>query len=147
MKAFPLSLLGDARKWWINDRDGRITTWEELVKKFFRKFYTISCASNYNKMCDDDDEGQVGNEEGLMDEVSSDEEWEEHEYETLPNPAAKPNLDTHYKGDKSNHEKRDVNGSKLGKFPHQNNEPYGELAETMIWYIMKKTCVELIQAF
>ncbi|GJR44178.1 hypothetical protein Tco_1312281 [Tanacetum coccineum] len=25
------------------------------------------------------------------------------------------------------------------------NEPYGDLAETMIWYILKKTCVELIQ--
>ncbi|GKF32438.1 reverse transcriptase domain-containing protein [Tanacetum coccineum] len=105
--AFPLSLSGDARKWWMNERDGRITTWEELVKKFFRKFYPISCASNYDKMCDDEDEGrnplefipwmnskfkdhkkvdettkcvllytwiEVGNEEGLMDEVSSDEE-------------------------------------------------------------------------
>ncbi|GJZ78383.1 hypothetical protein Tco_0643220 [Tanacetum coccineum] len=26
-------------------------------------------------------------------------------------------------------------------------EPYGDLAETMIWYILKKACVELIRAF
>ncbi|GJX93812.1 hypothetical protein Tco_0348398 [Tanacetum coccineum] len=26
-------------------------------------------------------------------------------------------------------------------------EPYGDLAETMIWYILKRTCVELIRAF
>ncbi|GJX24484.1 hypothetical protein Tco_0228929 [Tanacetum coccineum] len=47
---------------------------------------------------------------------------EEHEYGTLPNPAAKPNLDTHYKEDGSNHEKRNKNESDLGKFPHLNNE-------------------------
>ncbi|GJX11267.1 hypothetical protein Tco_0201126 [Tanacetum coccineum] len=91
----------------MNEGDDKITTWEELVKKIFKKFYPISCASNYDKMCDDDDEGrdplefihwmnskfkdhkkvdettkrallytwiEVGNEEGLMDEVSSDEE-------------------------------------------------------------------------
>ncbi|GJW13953.1 hypothetical protein Tco_0018086 [Tanacetum coccineum] len=27
------------------------------------------------------------------------------------------------------------------------NEQYGDLAETMIWYMLKKTCVELIRAF
>ncbi|GJR70274.1 hypothetical protein Tco_0016339 [Tanacetum coccineum] len=27
------------------------------------------------------------------------------------------------------------------------NEPYGDLAKTMIWYNLKKTCVELIWAF
>ncbi|GJY80750.1 hypothetical protein Tco_0493501 [Tanacetum coccineum] len=123
-----------------------------MVKKFFRKFYPISCASNYDKMCDDEDKGrdplefipwmnskfkdhkkvdettkcailytwiEVGNEEGLMDEVSSDEEWGEHEYGTLPNPAAKPNLDTHYQGDGSNHEKQNKNGNELENFPTQ----------------------------
>ncbi|GJY65273.1 hypothetical protein Tco_0467511 [Tanacetum coccineum] len=131
MKTFPLSLSGDTRKW---------------------KFYPISCARNYDKMCDNEDEGrdplefipwmnskfkdhkkvdettkcailytwiEVGNEEGLMDEVSSDEEWGEHEYGTLPNPAAKPNLDTHYQGDGSNHEKQNKNGNELENFPTQ----------------------------
>ncbi|GKB58993.1 hypothetical protein Tco_0915179 [Tanacetum coccineum] len=31
--------------------------------------------------------------------------------------------------------------------PSGYDEPYGDLAETMIWYILKKTCVELIRAF
>ncbi|GJT58726.1 hypothetical protein Tco_1002259 [Tanacetum coccineum] len=58
MKVFPLSLSVDARKWWMNEGNGKITTWEELVKKFFGKFYSLSCASNYDKICDDDEEGR-----------------------------------------------------------------------------------------
>ncbi|GKA63685.1 hypothetical protein Tco_0763291 [Tanacetum coccineum] len=42
MKVFPLSLADDARQWWINEGEGRITTWEELVEKFFYKFYPES---------------------------------------------------------------------------------------------------------
>ncbi|GJX94166.1 hypothetical protein Tco_0348752 [Tanacetum coccineum] len=58
MKAFPLSLSKEAKEWWMNEEDGNISTWEELVKKFFKKFYPLSCASNYDKMCDDDEEGR-----------------------------------------------------------------------------------------
>ncbi|GJX69608.1 hypothetical protein Tco_0305335 [Tanacetum coccineum] len=57
MKVFHLSLIGDARKWWMNEGDGKINTWEELVKKFFGKFYPLSCASNYDRICDDDEKG------------------------------------------------------------------------------------------
>ncbi|GJR15495.1 hypothetical protein Tco_0798147 [Tanacetum coccineum] len=32
----------DARQWWINEGDGKITTWEEQVEKFFCKFYPES---------------------------------------------------------------------------------------------------------
>ncbi|GKC08196.1 hypothetical protein Tco_0999806 [Tanacetum coccineum] len=42
MKVFPLSLADDARQWWINEGDGKITTWEELMEKFFCKFYPES---------------------------------------------------------------------------------------------------------
>ncbi|GJU02383.1 putative reverse transcriptase domain-containing protein [Tanacetum coccineum] len=42
MKVFPLSLADDARQWWINEREGKITIWEELVEKFFYKFYPES---------------------------------------------------------------------------------------------------------
>nr|GEU84544.1 hypothetical protein [Tanacetum cinerariifolium] len=42
MKVFPLSLADDARQWWIDDGEGKITTWEELVEKFFCKFYPKS---------------------------------------------------------------------------------------------------------
>nr|GEZ20115.1 hypothetical protein [Tanacetum cinerariifolium] len=34
MMVFPLSFAGDARQWWINKGDGKITTWKELVEKF-----------------------------------------------------------------------------------------------------------------
>ncbi|GJW75530.1 hypothetical protein Tco_0134900 [Tanacetum coccineum] len=57
MMTFPLSLSGKARKWWMNEGDGKINIWEELVNKFFSKFYSLSCASNYDKMCEDDEEG------------------------------------------------------------------------------------------
>ncbi|GJU50176.1 hypothetical protein Tco_1219731 [Tanacetum coccineum] len=42
MKVFPLSLADDAKEWWISEGDGKITTWEELVEKFFCKFYPES---------------------------------------------------------------------------------------------------------
>ncbi|GJX89575.1 hypothetical protein Tco_0341589 [Tanacetum coccineum] len=42
----------------MTEGDGNISTWEELVKKFFKKFYPLSCASNYDKMCEDDEEGR-----------------------------------------------------------------------------------------
>ncbi|GJX29217.1 hypothetical protein Tco_0237296 [Tanacetum coccineum] len=42
MKVFYLSLAGDARQWWINGGEGKITVWEELVEKFFCKFYPES---------------------------------------------------------------------------------------------------------
>ncbi|GJU05326.1 hypothetical protein Tco_1121756 [Tanacetum coccineum] len=58
MMTFLLSLSGDARKWWMNEGEGKINTWEELVNKFFSKFYPLSCASNYDKMCDDVEEGR-----------------------------------------------------------------------------------------
>ncbi|GJR26341.1 hypothetical protein Tco_1102573 [Tanacetum coccineum] len=39
---FPLSLADDARQWWIDEGEGKLTTWEELVEKFFCKFYPKS---------------------------------------------------------------------------------------------------------
>ncbi|GKE93102.1 hypothetical protein Tco_1574197 [Tanacetum coccineum] len=42
MKVFPLSLADDAKEWWISEGDGKITTWEELVDKYFCKFYPES---------------------------------------------------------------------------------------------------------
>ncbi|GJR71030.1 ribonuclease H-like domain-containing protein [Tanacetum coccineum] len=56
MKAFPLSLSKGAKEWWMNEGNGNSSTWDELVKKFFKKFYPLSCASNYDKMCDDNEE-------------------------------------------------------------------------------------------
>ncbi|GKB88924.1 hypothetical protein Tco_0961196 [Tanacetum coccineum] len=54
MKVFPLSLAEDARQWWINEGKGKITTWEELVEKFFYKFYPES-HDGEDKMLDEGD--------------------------------------------------------------------------------------------
>ncbi|GJZ94253.1 hypothetical protein Tco_0666456 [Tanacetum coccineum] len=42
MKIFPLSLTDEARQWWIDEGEGKIAVWEELVEKFFCKFYPDS---------------------------------------------------------------------------------------------------------
>ncbi|GJY88769.1 hypothetical protein Tco_0503397 [Tanacetum coccineum] len=89
MKTFPLLLSGKARKWWMNEGDGKIITWEELVNKFFGKFYPLSCASNYDKMCEDDEE-EVGNNEGLMDEdISSDDDRDQTNSSIITKPEIK----------------------------------------------------------
>ncbi|GJR57074.1 hypothetical protein Tco_1499236 [Tanacetum coccineum] len=42
MKIFPFSLADEAKQWRINEGDGKITIWEELIEKFFCKFYPES---------------------------------------------------------------------------------------------------------
>ncbi|GKE53815.1 hypothetical protein Tco_1488971 [Tanacetum coccineum] len=89
MKTFPLSLSGKARKWWMNEGDGKIITCEELVNKFFSKFYPLSYASNYDKMCQDDEE-EVGTNEGLMDEdISSDDDRDQTNSSIITKPEIK----------------------------------------------------------
>ncbi|GJW38596.1 hypothetical protein Tco_0064441 [Tanacetum coccineum] len=46
-----------SKEWWINEGNGNFPTWEELVKKFFKKFYPLSSTNKYDKMCGDDEEG------------------------------------------------------------------------------------------
>ncbi|GJZ05261.1 hypothetical protein Tco_0538536 [Tanacetum coccineum] len=53
MKVFPLSLVDNAKEWWISEGDGKITTWEELVETFFCRFYPES----YNREDEMMDEG------------------------------------------------------------------------------------------
>ncbi|GKD82898.1 hypothetical protein Tco_1349737 [Tanacetum coccineum] len=89
MMTFPLSLSGKARKWWMNGGDGKINTWEELENKIFSKIYPLSCASNYDKMCVDDEE-EVGNNEGLMDEdISSDDDRDQTNSSMITKPELK----------------------------------------------------------
>ncbi|GJZ56506.1 hypothetical protein Tco_0611699 [Tanacetum coccineum] len=54
LHVFSKSLSGDAKTWWNHEINASLT----LVKKIFKKFYPLSCASNYDKMCDDDEEGR-----------------------------------------------------------------------------------------
>ncbi|GKE97955.1 hypothetical protein Tco_0021306 [Tanacetum coccineum] len=46
--AFPYSLTRGARRWWMNDGNDKITSWVELVDKFFYKYYPLSRASKEN---------------------------------------------------------------------------------------------------
>nr|GFB14770.1 hypothetical protein [Tanacetum cinerariifolium]GFB95516.1 hypothetical protein [Tanacetum cinerariifolium] len=76
MKVFLLSLADDARQRWIDEGDCNITTWKELFENFFNK--------------------------ELMN-VSSNEEWEEFDYENPPNTTTnsyfKPYLNAQEKDD------------------------------------------------
>ncbi|GKC71669.1 hypothetical protein Tco_1117552 [Tanacetum coccineum] len=54
MKVFPLSLADDARQWWIDEGDGKITTRKELVDNFFCKFYPLS-RDGEDEMLEEDD--------------------------------------------------------------------------------------------
>ncbi|GJS83365.1 hypothetical protein Tco_0749906 [Tanacetum coccineum] len=46
--AFPYSLIGGVRRWWMHERNNKITTWVELVDKFFYTYYLLSRASRMN---------------------------------------------------------------------------------------------------
>ncbi|GKC41865.1 hypothetical protein Tco_1059587 [Tanacetum coccineum] len=52
MKVFPLSLADDVKEWWISEE--KITTWEELVEKFFYRLYPKSYDGEYEML----DEGK-----------------------------------------------------------------------------------------
>ncbi|GJY24218.1 hypothetical protein Tco_0397876 [Tanacetum coccineum] len=133
LNIFPLSLTGDAKIWWLNERDNKITAWGMLA-------------------------GRWGINDFEDDTVSSDEEWEKHEYGNPPNNSfPKPYLNTNDKRDKNYHKENNGDTNKSGDMvlsgvPHFEELTNGQLnkkdlAETMIWYNLKKTCVELIQAF
>ncbi|GJR72215.1 hypothetical protein Tco_0084580 [Tanacetum coccineum] len=42
LHVFPISLSGRAKVWWDNEIKGAVTTWKELSKKFFHKYYPLS---------------------------------------------------------------------------------------------------------
>ncbi|GJZ56765.1 hypothetical protein Tco_0612259 [Tanacetum coccineum] len=112
MKVFPLSLADDSRQWWIDEEDGKITTWKELVEKFFCKFYPLS-RDGKDEMLEVDGMTQKAllhswinenwNKKPMNDIVSSDEEWEESDYENPPNTITdsffKPYLNAQEKDD------------------------------------------------
>ncbi|GKC19087.1 hypothetical protein Tco_1021237 [Tanacetum coccineum] len=107
---FPLSLTGDAKVWWPNERDHKITAWEMLA-------------------------GRWGINDSEDDTVSSDEEYEEHEFGNPPNDSfPKLYLNTNNEGDKSYHTENngDTNKSSdmvLSGTPHSEELTNGQLNE------------------
>ncbi|GJV27766.1 hypothetical protein Tco_1384214 [Tanacetum coccineum] len=93
MKVFPLSLADDAKEWWISEGDGKITTWEQLVEKFFCRFYPES----YDGEDEILDEGEnwgidllefLSNSKRYVDNnTSSNNEWKESKNENPSNTA------------------------------------------------------------
>ncbi|GJR49204.1 hypothetical protein Tco_1399725 [Tanacetum coccineum] len=51
MKIFPLSLTDEARQWWIDEGEGKITVWKELAEKYFSwerfKELLMKCPQHY----------------------------------------------------------------------------------------------------
>ncbi|GKE38258.1 hypothetical protein Tco_1461663 [Tanacetum coccineum] len=112
MKVFPLSLADDAKEWWISEE---ITTWEELVEKFFYRFYLESY--------DGEDEmtqkvifhawmNGNWNKRYVDNSISSSNELKESKYENPPNTAT----DSFFKA----YEARDIEKLSQTKRKHSN---------------------------
>ncbi|GKC47579.1 hypothetical protein Tco_1065301 [Tanacetum coccineum] len=85
MKVFPLSLADDANEWWISEGNGKIITWEELVEKFFYRFYPESYDGEDEML----DEGKNWGSTHLnsYQTISSNNVWKESKYENSSNTA------------------------------------------------------------
>ncbi|GJX58629.1 hypothetical protein Tco_1322779 [Tanacetum coccineum] len=142
MKVFSLSMADDARQWWIDEWDGKITTWKEFVENFFGKFYPLYHDGKAEMLKEGDNWGLdplefiYRNKEPMNDIVSSNEEWEESDYGKPPNTTTdsffKPYLnaqekDDTEKEDKRSQKKRKGNNNILNKVPkfdnHNNEQP------------------------
>ncbi|GJY90273.1 hypothetical protein Tco_0505469 [Tanacetum coccineum] len=138
----------------VTNSNSKLTeTWIDLDELYKKIFKDLQCRAWVYRWGINDSED---------DTVSSDEECEEHEYGNPHNNSfPKPYLSINDKSDKNYHKENNWDTNKsddmvLSGAPHSEEltngqlnekEPYGDLAETMIWYILKKTCVELIRTF
>ncbi|GJV23015.1 hypothetical protein Tco_1375710 [Tanacetum coccineum] len=103
---FPLSLTGDAKMWWLNERDNKITAWGMLAGRIDRVTKSALGHAWVYKWGINDSEN---------DTVSSDEEWEEHEYGNPPNDSLpKPYLNINNEKDKNHHNENNGDADKLG---------------------------------
>ncbi|GKF89649.1 hypothetical protein Tco_0263612, partial [Tanacetum coccineum] len=57
--SFPISLAGAASKWFKKDCIGSVTTWEDLVEKFVKKFYQLSDNNEEMEADESDDPGDI----------------------------------------------------------------------------------------
>nr|GEU85489.1 hypothetical protein [Tanacetum cinerariifolium] len=70
--AFPYSLTGKSRRWWMHEGNDKITSWVELVDKFFYKYYPLSRASKTNDANGYDNNTLIDDEESSNDESNHD---------------------------------------------------------------------------
>ncbi|GKC11639.1 hypothetical protein Tco_1008421 [Tanacetum coccineum] len=59
LSVFPISLSGAANEWFNKEYIGSVTTWEDLVEKFFRKYHLLSHINEEIKADEDSDEMNV----------------------------------------------------------------------------------------
>ncbi|GJR13265.1 hypothetical protein Tco_0942875 [Tanacetum coccineum] len=125
--AFPYSLTGKARRWWIDEENYKIASWVELVDKFFYKYYPLSGSSKSN----DANKG-YDNITLVDDGESSDDDCEEsniiNHHDT--NPFLDPYQTAKDEGIQKHHMKCDDNNSGPENFvqndaPHSGNNNQG----------------------
>ncbi|GJT07183.1 hypothetical protein Tco_0841645 [Tanacetum coccineum] len=157
LSVFPVSLAGAASEWFTKECIGSITTWDNMVEKFIMKFHHLS---DHNEEEEETEEDDNPHETDNVPEIFKIER-NLFDFET---PLCKAFYEFNYllkidtdlftydiQNFKNYDEyERELNNdiAKGTEEPwSENREPYDDLAETMIWYILKKTCVELIRAF
>ncbi|GJU30943.1 hypothetical protein Tco_1174532 [Tanacetum coccineum] len=59
LSIFPISLAGAASEWFKKDCIGSVTTWENLVEKFNKKFYQLSDDNEEMEADEDDDPDDI----------------------------------------------------------------------------------------
>ncbi|GKE24837.1 hypothetical protein Tco_1436349 [Tanacetum coccineum] len=95
---FPYSLTRKAHQWWVHEGNSNITSWVEIVDKFFYKYYPLSCASKSNNA----NEKAYDNDTLAYDEESGDDESNNGDH--------RPFFDHHQndnnKGDENNQKER-----------------------------------------
>ncbi|GKB91726.1 hypothetical protein Tco_0963998 [Tanacetum coccineum] len=106
--AFPYSLTGNARRWWMHEGNDMITSWVELVDKLFYKYYPLSRASKTNDANSSDDKNNKSNHQDA-------------------NMFFDPYLNDNDKGNESHHMERNDNTSGPENFipndaPHSGNK-------------------------
>ncbi|GJR82840.1 hypothetical protein Tco_0153625 [Tanacetum coccineum] len=59
LSVFPISLAGAASEWFKKDCIGSVTTWEDMVEKFFQKFYQLFDDNEEMEADEDDDPDNI----------------------------------------------------------------------------------------
>ncbi|GJW13586.1 hypothetical protein Tco_0017719 [Tanacetum coccineum] len=128
MKVFPFSLADDAKEWWISEGDGKITTWEELVKKLFCRFYPESYDGEDENVIFHSWMNRNWNKRYVDNSILSNNEWKESKYENPSNTAT----DSFFKAyDVSDIEKRNGQGQMKRKDNDKDDKrPHKKICKT-----------------
>ncbi|GKB72341.1 hypothetical protein Tco_0933753 [Tanacetum coccineum] len=106
-------------KWWINEGEGKITTWEDLVENFFINSTPNPAMAKTKCWMKVITEGLIysnscpgWNKRPMNDIVSNDEEWEESDYGNPPSTTIDSFLKPYLKAQEINDIEKRVNGAK-----------------------------------